>query len=87
MTNLEQLLEALESLAGVEPVVTVEPAGITDWSVERSLKGRVLVTPPDLERVTIAYTDGQHAMTAVIYDRERDIVHAFELAEFWSRHA
>jgi hypothetical protein len=35
-----------------------------------------------LERVTVTYDNGRHKLTAVVYDRERDIVQAFEMSEF-----
>jgi hypothetical protein len=81
----KRLLESLNALADVEAVFTIEPTHIQDWSVTRTPAGVTEVSPDDLERVTLTWTKGEHTMTAVAYDRERDIVHAFEMAELFSR--
>jgi hypothetical protein len=69
----EQFWGAMRELAGTEPTVVVEPSHIKDWSVKRTLTGVPEVLPPDLERVTVTYDNGYHKISAVIYDRDKEL--------------
>lgn len=80
-----EIWRVLRELENVTPEVAIEPAHIQEWKIERQGLGPAVVSPPELERVTLTYRYQENVVTVTVYDRELDIVNTFELAEFMRR--